>query len=382
MHHATSGPCGCWSEHPAAGDDGPPARRAPGYDADTAAPVSFAEVRWIVRGLLVLTLVYVLVTRALEKRRIARPLPRAGTPPPERLSAEAILADARELSSARYEGRRTGTPGGRVARAFIAERFRTLGLTPLSPGFLQPFSFVHRSIRALWQRDRPFRMAFPDAANVVGLIEGHTGADRYFVISAHYDHLGRRGGAIYPGADDNASGVAALLGMAAYFKQHRPAHTLLFVAFDAEELGRRGSRAFMASPPVPAERIAFNLNMDMIARVDSARFFAAGTGHHSFLVPLLEGVARRHTVALHLGHDRSIYRTGFVADWTTSSDHAVFHEHGIPFLCFSVENHADYHRPADTFERIAPPLFLTACEIVLDTLMTLDREWPAVPRPE
>jgi Peptidase family M28 len=335
-----------------------------------------SRARLVLRGFILLAFAYGLVARVIEARRIGRPLPGGGSPPPLRLDATQLLADVRELSSERFEGRRTGTPGGRLARELVAARFRELGLLPLSPGFIQPFSFSHHSLRALWQRDRPFRLEFPDAANVIGLVEGRTHPEQYFVVSAHYDHLGRRNGVVYPGADDNASGVAALLGMAAYFKKFPPQHSILFTAFDAEELGRRGSEAFLQAPPVPAERMIFNLNMDMVARVNSARLFAIGTGQHPFLLPFLEDVARRSAIPLHVGHDRSILVSGLVADWSTASDHAVFYRRGTPFLCFSVEDHEDYHQPGDTFDRIEPHAFTAACETILDTVLTLDRGWP------
>jgi hypothetical protein len=334
------------------------------------------EITLIVRSLLLLALAYGLVARIKERRRRDHPLvgaPRA--PTSRRLDWDLLLADVRELSSARFEGRRTGTDGGRLARGFIADRFAGLGLVPPAGSCLQTFSFGHTSIRALWQRDRPFRMPFSDAANVLGAITGRSRADRHFVVSAHYDHLGRRGGRLYPGADDNASGVAALLGMAAYFKEHPPEHSFLFAAFDAEELGRRGAQAFMAAPPVPVEGLALNVNMDMIGRGRRGRLLVSGTWHYPFLIPYLQGVAGQSGITLHLGHDRPAWRTGLVHDWTTSSDHAVFHARGIPFLYFGVDPHSDYHRPTDTFDRIPPGFYVQACEAVLETLLTLDREW-------
>src|SRR5262245_51160370 len=132
-----------------------------------------------------------------------------------RLDAASLLADVETLSSPDFAGRRADTDGGRRARAFVLERFERLGLEAAVPGYLQPFSFTHRSIRALWRRDRPFVLEFKDAANVLGLVRGTRDPDRFLLISAHYDHLGIRKGDLYPGADDNASGVAALLGMAA-----------------------------------------------------------------------------------------------------------------------------------------------------------------------
>ena len=330
------------------------------------------------------------VARVVETRRIGRPLapPRsaagpagegAGAPsgeapaPAPRLDAAALLADVETLASPAFEGRRADTDGGRRARAFVVERFERLGLLPATPGYLQAFSFTHRSIRALWRRDRPFVLEFKDAANVLGLVRGTDAPDRFIVVSAHYDHLGIRKGDLYPGADDNASGVAALLGMAAHFVAHPPKHTILFAAFDAEEQGCRGSEAFAKTPPLPFESLVLDVNMDMIGRSAPGRLFVAGTHQHPRFLPLLREAAARSAVALHAGHDRPIWMTGLVDDWTTGSDHWPFAERGLPFLYFGVEDHEGYHAPGDTFEAIDREFFTGAAETVLDVVLALDR---------
>ena len=110
-----------------------------------------------------------------------------------------------------------------------------------------------------------------------------------FVVSAHYDHLGIRDGVVYPGADDNASGVAVILEVAAYCQKNPFRRSIVFAAFDAEEGGLQGARVFVATPPVPKERIALNVNLDMVSRSDKREIFIAGTYH----TPALEGAARR-----------------------------------------------------------------------------------------
>ncbi len=328
--------------------------------------------RWL-RRLVFLLIVggYVVVVTRIERDRLAHPLP-GGGPPGSALDQPAILDDLRSLSSPAFEGRRTGTPGGLKARAYVTERFRAAGLDSLNSSFLQPFSFVHRSIRALWHRDRPFQMSFSDAANVVGYLPGTSNAGPCLVLSAHYDHLGVRDGSVYPGADDNASGVAALLGVARYLKLHPPTHCIVFAAFDAEELGLRGSRRFVESPPVAPERVAFNLNLDMLSRSEDSSLVAVGTLPQPVLRPYLAEVAARTPVRLRLGHDRPWYRSGLVEDWTEGSDHGPFHDRGIPYLYLGVEDHPDYHRPTDTFERINQGFYLQVAELVLDLTQVLD----------
>ncbi|HEV8202291.1 MAG TPA: M28 family peptidase, partial [Candidatus Polarisedimenticolia bacterium] len=214
------------------------------------------RVRAGLRILLAIVVAGEIGARLVETRRIARPLaaPRSAAAAP-RLDSAALLADVQALASPEFEGRRADSDGGRRARAFVLDRFERLGLDPAVPGYVQPFSFTHRSVRALLRRDRPFALEFKDNANVLGLVRGKTDPDRFLLVSAHYDHLGIRRGDLYPGADDNASGVAALLGFAAWFATHPPEHTVVLAAFDAEEEGCRGSEAFAQAPPLPLDRM-------------------------------------------------------------------------------------------------------------------------------
>src|SRR5207237_1986016 len=124
--------------------------------------------------------------------------------------------------------------------------------------------------------------------NVIGYIEGTQTPRHYIVVSAHYDHLGVRDGQVFNGADDNASGTAALFAIGKYFSEHRPANSLIFAAFDAEESGLQGSQAFVKEPPVDRQSLALDLNADMIARDNT--LFIAGTFLQPFLKPEVERI--------------------------------------------------------------------------------------------
>jgi len=101
--------------------------------------------------------------------------------------------------------------------------------------------------------------------NVLGLIKGTSKPDSVIVISAHYDHLGKQGTAIFPGANDNASGTSMLLSMAKYFSQNPQEHSILFIAFGAEEAGLIGSQFYVEENPViPLSKISFILNLDLM----------------------------------------------------------------------------------------------------------------------
>ncbi len=280
-----------------------------------------------------------------------------------RVDAGELIRVLTELASPRYEGRLTGSPGGRAARAFVRQTFTTIGLDPAgTAGFEQAFEFTHSS--------RGSRTTYA-GANVIGVAKGTTSSPRTIVVSAHYDHVGVRNGRMYPGADDNASGVAALLAIARYVKARPLAHTVLFVAFDGEELGLSGSKAFIERPPRPLRDIALNVNLDMVSRNDRNEIYAAGTYHYPWLKPLLEDVQRRAAVKILRGHDRP--GTG-EDDWTLQSDHGSFHRAGVPFVYFGVEDHPDYHQPTDTADKIDPVFFHNVAETVLDAVLTFDRE--------
>jgi Zn-dependent M28 family amino/carboxypeptidase len=184
--------------------------------------------------------------------------------------------------------------------------------------------------------------------------------------------VGVRNGDIYNGADDNASGTAGVLALAAYFKANPPQHSMLFVLFDAEEMGLLGARALVASPPIPLARIGVNVNLDMVSRSDQGELWAAGAAHYPQLRPFLEGIAPLAPMPLRLGHDSGPGRD----DWTNLSDQGAFHAVQIPSLLFSVEDHVDYHKPTDDAERIPPAFYYGAIRTVAGFLTRLDAALP------
>lgn len=269
------------------------------------------------------------------------------------ITGDELMASVRALASPEFEGRATGTPGGLKARAWVAERFKAAGLRPLT-GETYLLSF----------KDDRF-----EGANVAGACAGARAGAPRLIVSAHYDHEGQRSGATYFGADDNASGVAVLLAIAERCRTQPFSRTVVFVAFDAEERGLRGSRAFVQSPPVPLAEVALDVNLDMVARGDKGELYVSGTYHHPRFKPALEPVAARSPIKLRFGHDRP---TDGKEDWTMQSDHGPFHRAGVPFVYFGVEDHPDYHRPTDTPDRIDQTFFAAAANTILDAVRALD----------
>jgi Zn-dependent M28 family amino/carboxypeptidase len=279
------------------------------------------------------------------------------------IDAARLLRDVETLSADDMQGRKTGTEGGAKARAYIVEAFKRYGLKSFGASYLQPFSFSRGATTY-------------QANNIVGYIEGKSKPARYLVVSAHYDHLGVVNGEIYNGADDNASGVAALLALAEYFDKHRPAHSVIFIAFDAEEEGLKGSQAFVKTPPVDLSSVAMDVNMDMVSRNERGELYATGAFLYPFLKPYLDRIAANASVHLLEGHDDP--KQGH-DDWTNQSDQGPFHGAGVPFIYFGVEDHKDYHKPTDDFANINPEFFVHATETILSTVELLDRNLDSFP---
>ncbi len=266
---------------------------------------------------------------------------------------KSLLNDLKELSSDKYEGRKTGTKGAELAADFIAQRFEDISLLP----------YTNNSYRQLFSFDTDNKRL--TGTNIIGLVKGTS--DKTMVISAHYDHLGVKNGKTYNGADDNISGVAALFYLADYFSKNKPYHTLIFAAFDAEEAGLKGSSFFVEDYLKRSSNIVLNINMDMIGISPKNEINIAGTYHYPFFreyIPESENKAK-----IRLGHD-NIHTDR--DDWTNQSDHYSFFEHGIPFLYFGVENHKHYHQPTDTYQNIHKKFYINTVKNILETIKNLD----------
>jgi len=234
------------------------------------------------------------------------------------------------LAAPELEGRFPGTPGDARARAFIAEQFACLGLVPAGTDG----SF-----------EQPFTEDGDATANLLGYVKGSDADGDIIVIGAHLDHLG--GG--YLGANDNASGVVALLAIAQAVQQRAtpPKRTIMFAAFAAEERGMRGSTHYVAHPPeaLPLARVVQMINLDMVGSHASRGFVAAmGTFRGLAATGVLAKLDDRYP-KLNVG-------LGGVA---RGSDHEPFCKRGIPYVFFWTPDRSCYHRTCDTADRIDYP---------------------------
>ena len=271
------------------------------------------------------------------------------------LDSETMLEDVRKLSHDAAEGRKSGTKGAEAARRYIIKQMADMKAKSLVNGYKHDFTFVNRGGDTI------------QAYNIISYIKGKS--DKAFVITAHYDHVGVINGEVYNGADDNASGVGALLAMIEYFKANKPEHTLVFAALDGEEMGLQGAKAFMKDERIPLDAFVLNINMDMISINDKNELYVAGTYHNPNLKPIIEDVSVE-PLQLKFGHDSPDLGSN---DWTMQSDHGVFHKAGMPFLYFGVEDHEHYHKGSDEFENINQMFYVRAAHAVLECVLALDQ---------
>ncbi|MBV2130411.1 M28 family peptidase [Arsukibacterium indicum] len=296
--------------------------------------------------------------------------------PQQRLNHQQLLADLNWLAHPERQGRKPGTPGSIEARAWLAQQFADIGLQPAgSDGYLQPFTVRQHFSLSRWLRGKTATVpAAENAANVLGLLPGLNPNLKPIVLTAHYDHLGMENGELFAGADDNASGVATLLGLARYFSEHPLAHPLLFVALDAEEGGLQGAVALFKYKLLKPEQLAFNVNMDMLSRDTNQLLFAVGSYQRPWLTPLLQNLQQQSAVKIIAGHDRPWYRAGNTQDWTLSSDHGIFYQQQVPFIYFGVADHEDYHTVRDTADKVDPDFYAQVSETILSFIQLLDQQ--------
>lgn len=255
----------------------------------------------------------------------------------------AIQRDIAYLASAPLAGRLTGTPGNDSAAAYIGRRYAALGLTAAAPMYLQRFT-ARPAAHAGQGVSLPTQNVFAVLAGRDPSLRGE-----YVVIGAHFDHLGTSTeGALDPdshavrlGADDNASGTAAVLELARLFA-HTPARrSIIFANFSGEEEGLLGSGYFVDHSPVPIDSIYTMLNFDMVGRLRNDKLIIYGVATATEFPALVDSAnATTHLRVIGQG------------DGFGPSDHSSFYGKNIPVLHFFTDLHDDYHRATDTPDKI------------------------------
>lgn len=194
------------------------------------------------------------------------------------------------------------------------------------------------------------------AYNIIGVLQGNDPKlkDEAIVIGAHYDHLGRGGSGslapnsteIHHGADDNASGTAAIIEMARNFAHlGKNARTLVFISFSGEEEGLYGSNWYVNHPTFPIAQTVAMINLDMVGRLNEGKLTIGGMGTASEWKALVEKYSKDHA-------GKPLFHLQLNDDGFGPSDHSSFYGKKIPVLFFFTGTHADYHKPSDTAEKI------------------------------
>jgi aminopeptidase YwaD len=351
------------SRHPRASDPASPFRRPEAYHYSERGHKIINAREHGARGILLVASPTALGSDlpALGTRRGASPLPR--TPgrylPPEGLRGRSPRPNGGDADTLRTATTQSwsilaAAVTREVGEAVLAATGKRLEeLADAIDRTLAPQSFPLPGVRIRLEvslvRERG------TAANVVGVLRGTDPRlrDESIVVGAHYDHLGRGGegslapdqvGAIHPGADDNASGTAAVMGLARTFAAAGGApRTLVFVAFAGEEMGLLGSTQYVKHPAFPLERTVLMMNLDMVGRLQDGKLYVAGVD---------SGTGLRGLVTAAGGPDLVLDLRG---DPYAPSDHTAFYTAGRPVLFLFTGAHADYHRPSDTWEKLNAP---------------------------
>lgn len=253
-----------------------------------------------------------------------------------------IRVDLIYLASDNLKGRLPDTDGEKLAAQYVASRFEEAGLKPMGDNgqWLQVFPFremknPHATGSSAWAKKG-------EARNVIGFLDH--GAKQTVVIGAHYDHLGTGGSGslhagepeIHNGADDNASGTAAMIHLASSL--HQPEYrgnNYLFIAFSAEEMGLFGSKYFVENPTIDLSSINYMLNMDMVGRLNEEEVLVVnGVGTSPVWPSALEKV-------------KAPLKLNTTESGIGASDHTSFYLKNIPALHFFTGQHKQYHKPTD-----------------------------------
>ena len=279
---------------------------------------------------------------------------------------ENYVSDVTYLAHDSLEGREVGTQGEVIAAAYIAERMKKIGLIPKGDhsSYFQVFT---RKMKA-HPHDTLMLSDEIEGRNVLGFIDNNSKST--IVIGAHYDHLGYgeegslsdSAGQIHNGADDNASGVAAMLGLASKFKTVKLKSNVLFIAFTGEEKGLWGSNYFVKNSTLSNSEMNFMINMDMVGRLDSNNRLAIyGIGTSPVFKPILDSC------------NTWGFKSKFDSSGVGPSDHTSFYLADVPVLHFFTGQHKDYHKPTDDTEFINFKGIVKVADYIESVVLSLNK---------
>lgn len=282
------------------------------------------------------------------------------------LTTDQLLNDVTILSHDSLEGREIGTKGEMIAASYIETRFEQIGL---KKGNTDSYYQLFSKKQQLHPHDTEFLGKEISGRNIIGLIDNN--AETSIIIGAHYDHLGwgAEGSlysgepAIHNGADDNASGVAALLYLAEKLGKEKHTHNFIFIAFTGEERGLLGSNYFVNNATVDLSKVSFMINMDMVGRLDEDRRLAIyGVGTSPTFTSSINSI------------DEPLFKFKLDSSGFGPSDHTSFYLNDIPVLHFFTGQHSEYHKPTDDLELINFEGLNDVSIFIYKLIMKLDSE--------
>ncbi|QHS15085.1 M20/M25/M40 family metallo-hydrolase [Shewanella sp. Arc9-LZ] len=270
-----------------------------------------------------------------------------------------ITEDITTLSSTEFQGRKTDSEGARLTQAYLITRFTEMGLQPWQSNFAVPFSFQHQ-------------FSTVSGVNIIATIAARNSSNRWRVITAHYDHLGQTANKMYPGADDNASGIAGMMAIAAQWQKNPPLDdvNLMIVATDAEEPGLYGSYELVTLlQQYPQMDIELSVNLDMIGHPDRRRaIYMEGQKNLSNFESIKPLLMQQTQLCIRTHHTNLLSGRMKKSDWLRASDHYPFHKAGYSWVYFGVPPHAQYHTADDTIATLDIDFIVAVAETVYQML--------------
>ena len=283
-----------------------------------------------------------------------------------RLNENQLLTRLEVLTSDTFAGRKFASKENTQVQQYLITQLQEANVSPFKGQYLH--SFEHQQLFSTKQ-----------GANIIGLIKGRLYPEKYIVLTAHYDHLGKKGSKIYPGADDNASGVSSLLAFGEALSQNPLNHSVILLFTDGEEVSLLGAKHFVKQQEQVLKDIKLNINVDMIAgskKTKKLRYISS---------PMAQLVNEQQQQCLAQLRNKSAvkvvkgfrsHRTSNSLDkrtnWRMASDHGVFAKQDIPYIYFGIGTHKNYHSVSDSFDNINVPFYLNAATSIYQQLRFWD----------
>lgn len=264
-------------------------------------------------------------------------------------SQKQLEHDIATLTSNQFYGRKTNTVGAKRAAEYITQRFSDLGYQIQRQDFHYSGTFYQQ----------------PQASNIIAVQPNSCQSCKLIVLTAHYDHLGLQGSRLYPGANDNASGVAALLYIAAIFAEKTSPYKLVFVATDAEENGLHGSDYFVST--LNPSDVKLKINLDMLVVNQHKPRMIAFLNHQSQYKNAINSLSDEKIRFIATSSSHYLNRLfDLKVNWLKASDHYSFAKADIPYIYFGMGHDKHHHQSTDTIAHINFDLYEHAIQKIAE----------------